>query len=150
MSNQPSPSQFAAADGMAANMGDLFALIARIFIGWLFLTSGWMKLMNTAGAVTYLTNLGVPAPEAMVWLVLGSELLLGVTLILGIATRYAALYGALFVLIATALAHRYWQYPAAQQGAQYTQFIKNLAIIGGLLMLFVGSAGRYSVDAKMR
>ena len=131
-------------------MSDLFALIARLFIGWLFLTSGWTKLMNTAGTVGYLTNLGVPSPDLMVWLVLGSELLLGVTLILGLATRYAALYGVLFVAIATAIAHRYWAFPAAQQTLQYTMLIKNLAIIGGLLMLFVGSAGRYSVDAKMR
>ena len=76
MSNQPSPSQFAATDGLAASMSDLFALIARLFIGWLFLTSGWTKLMNTAGTVGYLTNLGVPSPDLMVWLVLGSELLL--------------------------------------------------------------------------
>jgi putative oxidoreductase len=141
---------FASTDGMAANLSDIIALIARLLIGWLFLTSGWGKLVNTAGAIGYLTSLGVPSPSAMAWVVLISELVIGIALILGIATRYASLYGVVFVVIATAIAHRYWAYPAPQQGAQYVQFIKNLAIIGGCLMLFAGSGGRYSVDAKLR
>jgi hypothetical protein len=44
------------------------------------------------------------------------------------------------------LAHRYWEYPQAQQLAQYTNFTKNLAIFGGLLLLFVSSPGRFSID----
>ena len=38
------------------------------------------------------------------------------------------------MIVATATAHRYWQYPAAQQGVQYIFFTKNLAIFGGLLL----------------
>jgi len=51
-----------------------------------------------------------------------------------------------YVIIATALAHLWWNYPQAQQVANYTNFMKNVAIIGGLLTLFAMGAGRISID----
>jgi len=48
------------------------------------------------------------------------------------------------------LGHRYWTYPPAQQANQYAHFLKNLALMGGALLLFWSGAGRYSVDARMR
>jgi putative oxidoreductase len=150
MANNASPTMFSAADEVATRSGDLFILLARLSMGWLFLASGWVKLTNVAGTAGYLTNLGVPSPGLMVWLVLGVELLIGITLILGLAVRYSAALTFLFLIVATALAHRYWSYPPAQQAAQYSQFLKNLALMGGALLLFWSGAGRYSVDARMR
>ena len=150
MANNASPTMFSAADNVATNSGDIVLLLARLSIGWLFLASGWMKLQNVAGTVGYLTNLGVPSPGLMVWLVLGAELLIGITLILGIAVRYSAVLTFVFLIVATAIAHRYWTYPAAQQGAQYSHFLKNVALMGGALLLFWSGGGRYSVDARMR
>jgi putative oxidoreductase len=145
-----SPPAFAATDGFAMRAGDVLALVCRLLIGWLFLVNGWAKLMNIAGFVGYLTNLKVPAPGAMAWVAAASEFLIGAALILGIATRYAALYTFVYLVIATALAHRYWEYPAAQQLNQYNHFLKNVAIMGGAALLFVTGAGRYAVDALMR
>jgi len=150
MANNASPTMFAAADNVAANSGDFVLLLARLTMGWLFLASGWMKITNVAGTVGYLTNLGVPSPSLMVWLVLGCELLIGITLILGIAVRYSAVLTFVFLVAATALAHRYWTYPAPQQGAQYSHFLKNIALMGGALLLFWTGGGRYSVDARLR
>jgi putative oxidoreductase len=45
------------------------------------------------------------------------------------------------------LAHRFWQVPDAQWVAQYGNFAKNLAIMGGLMMVYVSGAGAFSVDA---
>jgi transposase len=53
------------------------------------------------------------------------------------------------VLVATAIAHRYWTYPAAQQAGQYNNWLKNIAIMGGMLCAFVTGAGRYSLDAVL-
>ena len=50
------------------------------------------------------------------------------------------------MVIAFLTAHLYWQYPAAAQTLQYVFLSKDLAIAGGLLVLFVTGAGRYSVD----
>ena len=70
-------------------------------------------------------------------------------MILGLATRYTAIATFIWVLVATVIAHRYWTYPAAQQGAQYNNFLKNLSIMGGALYVFVHGAGRYAVDAYL-
>jgi len=150
MNNQASPGLFAATDGVASRSGDFIVLFARIVIGWLFLTNGWMKLMNAAGGVAYLTSLHVPNPDFWIWPALLGELAIGITLILGIATRYASLFTFVYLIIATALAHRYWDYPAAQAGGQYAHFCKNLGLMGGALLLFLNGAGRFSVDNSLR
>ena len=133
-------------DSLAANATDVVLLIGRILLGWIFLASAWGKLGNIAGFAGYLRNLKVPAPEFWSWIGALTEIVIGLSLILGVATRYGALLCALFLIVATALAHRYWEYPAAQVMNQYNHFLKNVAIFGGALILFVTGAGRLSID----
>jgi putative oxidoreductase len=136
-------------DGIAAGIGDFLLLVGRVLLGWLFLASSagiGGKLWNIAGFTGYLTNLKAPAPEIMSWIGALVETAIGAALILGIGTRYAALLCALFLIVATALAHRYWEYPAAQMQGQYNNFLKNLAILGGALIIFVTGPGRFSID----
>ena len=152
MSNHASESSLPVlshADGFAASASDALLLVGRVLLGWLFLTSAWGKFMNMGGYVAYLTNLKVPNPGFLSWIGAPVEFLIGVTLILGFATRYAALLCLLFLIVATALAHRYWEYPTAQVMAQYNNFLKNLALFGGTLVLFVTGAGRFSVDRAL-
>ncbi len=144
-----SPSAFSAADSFAASSSDLLLLVGRILLGWLFLASGYGKLSNIAGTTGYFNGLGMPSPEIWAWVAGFGELIIGATLILGIATRYAAIMTFVWVLIATAIAHRYWNYPMPGAIAQYNNFLKNLSIMGGALYVFVLGAGGYSVDAKM-
>ncbi len=149
MASRSSHSALSSADGFAAGSADILQLIGRILMGSLFLTAGWGKLTNVRGATAYFTGLGVPSPETMPYLVGSLETILGIALILGLATRYAAIVTFIFVLVATAIAHRYWTYPTAAQGAQFGQFTKNLAIMGGALYVLVLGAGRLSVDAML-
>ena len=58
--------------------------------------------------------------------------------------------GPLPAVAATAIAHRYWEYPAAQQLGQYINFMKNIAIMGGMVLLFSTGAGRFSVDGWLK
>jgi len=136
-------------DNIAVTWSDLLLLVGRVFLGWIFLASGYGKLMGIAGTTAYFTSLGMSSPALFAWFAAFAELGLGAALILGIATRYAALATFVFVLVATAIAHRYWTYPAAQQGGQYNNWLKNIAIMGGALYTFVAGAGRYSVDAML-
>jgi putative oxidoreductase len=137
------------ADGIATSATDLLLLLGRVSLGWLFLASAWGKFMNMPGYVAYLAALKVPNPEFFSWIGAPVEFLIGVTLILGLATRYAAVVCALFLIVATALAHRYWEYPASQVVAQYNNFLKNLAILGGTLLVFVTGPGPYSIDRML-
>jgi putative oxidoreductase len=139
-------------DGIAASTGDFLLLVGRVLLGWIFLASAagfGGKLWNPAGFAGYLKALGAPAPELLSWIGALAETVIGAALILGIGTRYAALLCALFLIVATALAHRYWEYPAAQMGNQYNHFLKNLAILGGALIIFVTGPGRFSVDRML-
>jgi putative oxidoreductase len=146
----PSPDMFAATDRFAGGRFDAFVLVTRVLIGWFLFINGWAALMNISAFVAYLDSLKVPAPGFWAWPAMVAELGLGAALIVGVATRYAALTGAIYVLIATALAHRYWEYPQAQQVNQYAHFLKNLAVLGGMLLLFATGAGRFSLDAWLR
>ena len=136
-------------DNIAAGGGDFLLLVGRVLLGWLFLASGYGKLMGIAGTTAYFTGLGMSPPAAFAWFAGFAELALGAGLILGLATRYAALATFVFVLVATLIAHRYWTYPAAQQGAQYNNWLKNIAIMGGALYIFTAGAGRFSLDAVL-
>ena len=139
-------------DGIAASTGDFLLLVGRVLLGWIFLASSagiGGKLWNPAGFAGYLKALGAPAPELLSWIGALVETVIGAALILGIGTRYAALLCALFLIVATALAHRYWEYPTAQTGNQYNHFLKNLAILGGALIIFVTGPGRFSIDRML-
>lgn len=121
-------------------------LIARVLMAAVFLVFGVRAITGFAGSVGYFTKLGFPSPQAMVVLAIIIELVGGIALLIGWKTRWAAWLLAAFVVIATAMAHRFWEYDAAQYVAQMTNFYKNLAIIGGLLVVAVSGPGRYSID----
>jgi putative oxidoreductase len=71
-------------------------------------------------------------------------------IILGLGTRYAACLIVIFVIVATAISHRYWEISEPAMGRlQQVQFFKNLAIVGGTLFLFICGAGRFSLDAVL-
>lgn len=121
-------------------------LLARVGLGGLFALFGVRSILGFAGSVAYFGRLGFPAPEAMVSLAILIQVVAGLLLIIGWQTRLAAWLLVAYVLIATFMAHRYWQYDAAQYGIQMQQFFKNLAIVGGLMMLAAFGPGSASVD----
>jgi len=133
-------------DRFATSAGDAILLVSRVLLGWMFLVQGWSKLINIPAFAAYLNNLKVPNAGFWAWIASLAEFFIGIALILGIATRYAALFTFVYLIIATALAHRYWEYPQAQQTNQFNHFLKNLALMGGAAIIFVTGAGRFSVD----
>lgn len=123
-------------------MNDTLLLIGRVLIALLFLMTAWL-LSPTAG---YLASVHFPAPEIFTWIGIAAELLIVISLVLGWETRWGALLGIVYVIVATAFAHRYWEYDGAAHGIQYANFSKNLAILGGFILLYVSGPGAYSVD----
>jgi putative oxidoreductase len=77
------------------------------------------------------------------------EALGGLALVAGFQTRYASLLLALFTLVAALVGHRFWDVTdAAQRSNQLIHLLKNIAMIGGFLALYVAGAGAFSVDAR--
>ena len=142
MSTKSSHPLLSCTDGIATGMSDILLLFGRLLIAAVFLMTVW-----TGGpAAAYLKSLNYPAPEFMSSLAHVVEWIVVVTLILGVGTRYGALLGLAFVVIAFATAHRYWEFPQAAQTLQYVFLSKDLAIAGGILVLYVSGGGRFSVD----
>ena len=141
-SNNSSHPLLSCTDGIATAMSDALLLVGRVLIAAVFFLTAWFGSPN----VGYLTSLGYPNPELLSPLAIAVEFVGVASIVLGLATRYGALLGLLFVIIATATAHRYWTYPQPQQLVQYIFLTKNLAIAGGLVLLFATGAGRYSID----
>ena len=116
-------------------------LLARILLALLFLIAGYNKLMNPAGTAGYFGKLGLPMPDVLVWLVIAVEVIGGVLVVVGWKTRLVALIMMLFTLGTALIGHKFWADPS-----QATQFLKNLAIMGGFLMLMYAGPGRISAD----
>jgi putative oxidoreductase len=129
-------------------------LIGRLLLAAIFLVAGLRKLMpivwGAGGAATagYFAKLGFPMPEVMVWVAIVIEIGGALLLIAGWHARPTAWLLILFVAIATAMAHRFWEFDAAQYNNQLNHFLKNVAIIGGLLYVAAMGPGSASVDAK--
>ncbi|OGA07164.1 MAG: hypothetical protein A3D95_06800 [Betaproteobacteria bacterium RIFCSPHIGHO2_12_FULL_69_13] len=135
---------------MNATAQSQLLLVARILFGVLFLVPGIRFAMTFGPTVAYFTRLGFPAPELMVWLAIIIEIVGGLVLITGWQTKWASWLLILYVVIATAMAHRFWEFDAAQQFNQLNHLLKNLAIIGGLLYVVIQGPGVLSVDGRSK
>lgn len=120
----------------------------RALLSAVFLVAGIRKMMIWGAQVAYFTKLGFPAPELFTVIAIVVELGAGLALLVGWKARWAAWLLALFVLIATFMAHRFWEFEAAQMANQMNHFLKNLAIIGGLLFVAAFGPGSASVDKR--
>ena len=123
---------------------DLTILIGRILVASVFVLTAWGG-NPTAG---FLKSLNYSAPDFWSIVAVVVEWIIGLSIILGIATRYGALLGLVYVVVAVVSAHLYWRYPAQQQTLQYVFFTKDIAIFGGLVLLLATGGGRYSLDAR--
>jgi putative oxidoreductase len=121
-------------------------LIARVGLGGLFVLFGVRSIPGFAGSVGYFSKLGFPAPEVMVVIAIVIQIVAGIALIIGWKTRWAAWLMVLYVVIAALMGHRFWEYDGAQYANQMQHFFKNMAIIGGLLMVAAFGPGSMSVD----
>src|SRR6266568_2252330 len=112
-------------------------------VALLLLVASYNKLKGIGGTTGYFTKLGIPAPSIAAPVVAAFELAFGILLLAGFKTRFVALAIAVFVIIAALFAHTNFA-----DGNQLNHFLKNLAIAGGCLALFVTGAGAYAMDAR--
>jgi putative oxidoreductase len=107
--------------------------IGRVLLASLFVISGLLKITAFSGVVGYMSSLGIPFATFAVLVTILVEV--GGGLMTGWNARPAALVVALFTVGATLAAHRFWQADPAGVQNQLNHFLKNISIIGALLML---------------
>ena len=126
------------------------ALIGRLAIAAIFFISGAAKLTDVSGTAAHMAGVGIPYPETLAMFVGTLEILGALSLVLGAMTRLGALGLILFLIPTTLLFHNFWAYEGDEQRLQMIQFLKNVGIAGGLLMLVSYGPGRYSIDSLLR
>ena len=126
------------------------ALIGRLLLAAIFLVSGIAKLTDTPGTVAHMTAAGIPYADTLALVAGGAEVLGGIAIAIGLLTRVASLGLILFMIPTTLIFHAFWNAAGEAHMTQMVNFMKNLAIIGGLAVLMAQGAGAFSLDQRIR
>lgn len=123
-------------------------LVGRILMAVIFLLSGIGKIGNFAGTAGYMASKGVPMTELLLVITIIIEVGSAVMLVLGWKARLAAAVLFLWMIPVTLTFHNFWAAPADQQMVQQIMFLKNLAMMGGILFIMAFGSGPYSLERK--
>ncbi len=134
---------------MRSGLQSFVALVGRILLAVIFLISAYGKLANSAGTLAYMQGHAVPGGQSALVLAIVFELGGAVLLLLGLWARLGAALLFIFLIPTTVYFHHFWGLPADAAAAQRVQFLKNLAIMGGLLMVLASGPGRISLGALL-
>ncbi|MEZ4986261.1 MAG: DoxX family protein [Saprospiraceae bacterium] len=127
-------------------MKHIFDLLGRVFLSFIFFYEAYDAIKFFKETKDIMTSYGLTWRQDL--LLYGSifSLILGGSLIL---TGYRAKFGAVLLLLywvpVTFIVHDFWNFPAEAQRMEGIMFMKNIAITGGLLMIFANGVGKYSV-----
>ena len=117
-------------------------VLGRIFLSAIFLINGVGKIFSYEGTIQYMENFNVPGNLIIPAIIV--EILFPILLIIGYQTRFSALILSLFTLTLAVIFHTDFS-----DQMQLISFLKNIAIAGGFLIIFVNGAGKYSIDHKL-
>ncbi|NUP11486.1 MAG: DoxX family protein [Polyangiaceae bacterium] len=124
------------------------APIGRALISGIFIASGIGKLAGWGETAAFMNAQGIVAVQLFLPLAILVELGCGLALLAGFKARWAAMGLFLFLIPTTYIFHDFWTFAGPERQAQMAQFMKNLAIMGGLLLVVAFGAGRASIDER--
>ena len=124
------------------------ALVGRVLLALMFVWAGYGKITGYAGTAGWMASAGMPMVGVFLPLAILVELGGGIALIVGWKARWVALLLAAFTVLATLVFHRFWTMTGDAVMTNMLFFYKNVAVIGGMLMVFAFGPGRLSVDRE--
>ncbi len=122
-------------------------LLGRILLAFIFLQSGFDKVLSYGKTTALMAARGIPEPQILLPLAIAALFIGGTMILVGWRARWGALALIVFMIPTTLYFHGYWTYPEPLQLNQFHHFVKNLAIIGALLMILGMGSGALSVDS---
>jgi putative oxidoreductase len=128
----------------------IIPLTGRLMITYIFATSGIAKVFSWSDNVQYMSTRHLPMIPVLLVIAAFIELAGSVCLITGYQIRIAAFVMFLYTTVVTVLFHNYWAASAAMAGIQETHFRKNVAIMGGLLMVAYSGGGKWALGKANR
>ncbi len=127
---------------------NMTTLFGRICLSVIFLLSGFGKIMDPGGTQGYMAAKGMPMIPFLFVVAIIFELVGGLSVLLGIKANWGATMLIVFTLIAGIIFHNFWAVPKAEMQGQMIHFLKNIAIIGGLMFVAAFGPGPLSFDAR--
>jgi putative oxidoreductase len=131
---------------MSDSSSSFTPLAGRILMSVLFLISGFFKIGGYSQMVPYSASKGLPMAGVAIACAAVLELAGGLAILIGFQTRIAAWLLFLYLIPVTFIFHNFWAMQGAEQQQNMINFLKNVAIMGGLVILATYGAGPYSVD----
>lgn len=119
------------------------AFLSRILLAQIFIVAGLGKISGFAETQAYMAKYGIPATALFAAATIAVELLGGLSLLLGYKAKLGAGLLFLFLIPVTLIFHTEFSNPL-----QRIQFMKNLAIMGGLLVIAAWGPGPFSLDHR--
>jgi len=126
-------------------MDSVRSLVGRILVAAIFLIAGLSKIGDFSGTSQFMASKGIPLTDIALVIAILIEILGGVSLILGYKAKWGAWILFAFMIPATLIFHTNFS-----DQNQMIHFLKNLAIMGGLLYITAYGAGPFSLDGKMK
>ncbi len=117
------------------NQQNNLQLIARILLSSIFLVSLLGKITGFEGTIQYMSAKGIPLPSLLIWGAIAAELAGALALLTGYKMKEAGLLLALYLVPTSLIFHNFWAMEGQQFQMQLISFMKNVSIIGGLLLL---------------
>jgi putative oxidoreductase len=126
----------------------VYALIGRILLSAIFIISAVAKVMEWNGTAQMMAAKGIPLAAVALAIATFIELAGGLAILFGVFSRVSALVMLLYLIPVTLIMHDFWSVGPAQMNIQLVNFLKNLAIMGGLAMVSGFGPGRYSLGTE--
>jgi putative oxidoreductase len=117
-------------------MENTFITVGRMLLGLYFLLPGISKIPTYAGTTEYMLLHNIPLANILLPITIVLQIGLGVMLIIGYRIKESALILAALTIFINIGMHDFWnEYPSTDAGHETQNFVKNLAIFAGLLVL---------------
>ncbi|CAH0282965.1 Inner membrane protein YqjF [Massilia sp. Bi118] len=110
--------------------------VGRALLGALFVVSGINKILGFSYVAGWMGSMGLPFASLLLAATILLEVGGGLALITGFQARWASLGLALFLVPVTLIFHGFWSAGAAEFQNQLNHFLKNVAILGAMLVIF--------------
>ena len=110
-------------------------LAGRVLISIIFLLSGLGKIMDWNGTAQLMVSQGLPVIPLLLAGPVITELAGGLSVLLGWKARWGALLLFIYLIPTTLIFHNFWMFSGAEMQTQLVNFLKNISIMGGLLLV---------------
>jgi putative oxidoreductase len=122
--------------------------VGRVLLALIFLTSGVGKIFSFDGTAQYMASQGMPMASVFLVAAIAIEVLGALSIITGFKARWGATSLIVFTIVASLVFHQFWNLEGMDRQIQMIMFMKNLSMIGGLLLVIAFGPGRFAVESR--